>query len=251
MKHTSARSVRRAAAALACAAILLPLTACDGDEAADDPAGGGKASQSPAGADAKPNGVEKLSAADIYNKGKKTNADAGSVHERQTRSDAKTDLRVSATDCVGTVDLLDHGKFEIIRKGDDIWGKVDSRFTNWAKQNGSTVPADKWMHGSESNDIMKALSSYCHTSQFTKPDTASVKMTKGAATELEGQPVIPIVIENQGKKGTYDVATTGKPYMVMQEGPYKGGSARIVWTEFGTPVNAKAPTGEIVEAPKG
>ncbi|MEB8339410.1 hypothetical protein [Streptomyces endophyticus] len=253
----SASTARRAATALACAAALVSLTACGGgsDKAADADSKPSSATDKPAKADAKPNGVDKLTAVELRAKGTETKAAAGSVREVMSRSDAKSDLRVSATECTGTVDLKDMGTFDVVRKGNDVWGKVDSTFSTWAKKNGAgTIKADQWMHGSPTAALTKVLVSYCHGEQFGEPEKNSLKLTKGSAAEVAGQPVATVVAKgaDPSRQATFSVATTGKPYLLQQETPYSNGTgmATITWSDFGTPVGAKAPTGKIVTAPK-
>ncbi|MFJ9180075.1 hypothetical protein [Streptomyces sp. NPDC102360] len=256
MNNTHVLSVRRAATALACAAALVSLTACNSgsDKAADGDSKASTAADKPAKADAKPNGADKLSAVELRTKGTETKAAAGSVHEVMSRSDAKSDLRLSATECAGTVDLKDMGSFEVIRKGDDVWGKVDSTFSTWAKKNGAgTIKADQWMHGSPTAALTKVFASYCHGEQFGKPEKNSLSLTKGPATKVAGQPAATAVAKGSdpSKQATFSVATTGKPYLLQQESPYSNGTgmATITWSDFGTAVGAKAPTGKIVNAP--
>ncbi|MHB9758407.1 hypothetical protein ACYBSK_28845 [Streptomyces sp. BYX5S] len=252
MKHTHVRTVRRAAAALACAAALVSLTACNsGEDKAADTAD--TADSKPSAAAGKPNGVEKLTATELRAKGLETKAAAGSVREVMSRSDAKSDLRLSATECAGTVDLNDMGSFEVIRKGDDVWGKVDSTFSTWVKENGGAVPANQWMHGSPTEAVTKVLVSYCHSEQFGTQEKSTLKLTKGSESKVAGRPVATVVAKGTAadKQATYSIATTGKPYLVQQVAPYSNGTGdqTITWSEFGTPVDAKAPTGKIVDAP--
>ncbi|MFF3496762.1 hypothetical protein ACFYWS_36105 [Streptomyces sp. NPDC002795] len=255
MKNTHVLSARRAATALTCTAALLSLAACGSgkDKAADSKPSKASADR-PAKADAKPNGAEKLAATALRAKGLETKAAAGSVHEVMSRSDAKSDLRLSATECAGTVDLKDMGTFEVIRKGNDVWGKVDSTFSTWAKKNGAgTIRAGQWMHGSPTASLTKVLVSYCHGEQFGQQEKGSLKLTKGSAAEVTGQPVATVVGKGTDptKKATYSIATMGEPYLLQQETPYTDGTGTqtITWSEFGTTVGAKAPTGKVTVAP--
>ncbi|WP_327659667.1 MULTISPECIES: hypothetical protein [unclassified Streptomyces] len=257
MNNTHVLSVRRTATALACAAALVSLTACNSgsDKAADADSKASTAADKPAKADAKPNGADKLSATELRAKGLETKAAAGSVHEVMSRSDAKSDLRLSATECTGSVDLTDMGTFEVIRKGNDVWVKVDSKFVSWAKKNDAgTIQAGQWMHGSPTASLTKALVSYCHVEQFGQQEKSSLKLAKGDAAEVAGQPVATVVAKgtDPSKKATFSIATTGKPYLLQQEMPYSNGTGMqtITWSDFGTAVGAKAPTGKIVTAPK-
>lgn len=251
--HTPVLSVRRAATALACAAAMVSLAACNsGDTGAGGSAGGSTPSKtaeaSPA---AQPNGIDKLSAKAIYDSGHKTNAAAGSFREQMTRGDTKTDLMLSATECVGTV-KMPKGTFQIIRKGNDVWAKLDSTIVKEfnSELGSNTLPADKWLHGTPSHPLMKGLATWCHQEQFTAPDTldAGNKVTKGKVTTVDGQPAVPVVMTAKGESVTWYVATTGKPYYFKQDSSRKD-MPDMAYSDFGKPVGAQAPSGS-VEAPK-
>lgn len=241
---------RTAAAALACAAALISLTACESGtkEAAGAPA---PSRSAPAGAAAEPNGVDRLSAADVYAKGRKTNAAAGSFREQMTRRGAKSDLLLSATECVGRVDLAERGSFEIIRKGNDVWAKPDAVLAKQlSTEPGFTISAGQWVHGAPDNPLMKRLDSWCHHEQFTDPDTldAGTEVTKGKTTVVDGRQAVPVVLSANGESVSWYTAITGKPYFVKQDST-RADMPDVVYSDFGTPVNAQAPSGQIEEAP--
>lgn len=245
-------SVRRTAAALACAATLISLTACKGGTDAKDPASGPAPSHSAAANPVTvPNGAEKLSAAEIYAKGRETNAAAGSFREQMTRQGAKSDLLLSATECVGTVELSAKGSFEIIRKGNDVWAKPDAKLAEQLRNGtGFTISAGQWVHGAPDNPLMKSLDSWCHHEQFTAPDTldAGTKVTKGKPTMVNGQQAVPVILASNGESVTWYTATTGKPHFVKQDST-RADMPDVVYSAFGKPVNAQAPSGQIEEAP--
>jgi hypothetical protein len=252
LMHTRVLSVRRAATALACAAAAVSLAACEGDTDAVESAGGSNPSKtaeaSPA---AEPNGIEKLSAKEIYDSGHKANAEAGSFREKLTRGEAKTDLMLSATECVGTV-KMSKGTFEIIRKGNDVWAKPDATIVKgFNSELGTTLSADTWLHGAPSNPLMKGFASWCHQEQFTDPDTldAGNKVTKGKITTVDGQQAVPVVMAAKGESVTWYVATTGKPYYFKQDST-RDDMQDLVYSDFGKPVGAQAPSGSVEEAPK-
>ncbi|MFG2552365.1 hypothetical protein [Streptomyces sp. NPDC048581] len=245
-------SVRRAAAALACATALVSLTACengtDDAESVGDSSPSKSAEASPA---AEPNGIEKLSVKEIYNAGRKANADAGSFREKMTRGDAKSDLLISATECVGTVEMSE-GTFEIIRKDNDVWAKLDSRLVKGLNSEvGLSLSPDTWIHGEPSNQLMKGFVSWCHHEQFTDSDTlgADTKPTKGKITTVDGQQAVPLVVTGKGESVTWYVATTGKSYYLKQDST-RDDMEDVVFSDFGKPVGAQAPSGSVEEAPK-
>ena len=250
--HTPVLSVRRAATALACAAAMVSLAACKSDTDAVGSAGGSTPSKtteaSPAAA---PNGIEKLSAKEIYDSGHKANAAAGSFREQMTRGDTKTDLLLSATECVGTV-KMSKGSFQVIRKGNDVWVKPDSALVKqFNSEFGIKLSADKWLHGTPSHPLMKGFASWCHQEQFTAPDTldAGNKVTKGKVTTVDGQQAVPVVMTAKGQSVTWYVATTGKPYYFKQDSSRED-MPDMVHSDFGKAVGAHAPSGSVVEAPK-
>ncbi|MFI1199848.1 hypothetical protein ACH4VR_10375 [Streptomyces sp. NPDC020883] len=254
MLKTRTRVVRHVTFAVTCAAAITSLAAC-GPDSAGGPTGNASApgsSSAPGastGSQAKPNGIEKQSAKEIYDKARQANADAGAFREQGTSSKQKTDIKLSATECVGKVDRLQQGSFEIIRKGSDIWGKVDARFAAGMQAHGATIPSGKWLHGTPANPLMRALGTYCHQEQFTKPDKASDDLTVGKSTTVNGVPVVSVGRKVGDKGVTYYVATTGKPNLVKREVAGRDDLPTINYSDFGKPVGASAPTGEVVEAP--
>lgn len=251
---TSALSTRHAVTALACAAALVSLTACNSDsDAAESAAGSTPSKAANASPAAKANGIEKLSVKEIYNTAMKTNAEAGSFHEKMEREGAKSDLRLSATECVGTVDISEKGSFEIIRKGNEIWAKPDSTFAKGMNSalGKTALSTEKWVHGTPSNALMAKLASWCHPEQFTAPDTldAETKADKGKVTTVNGQQAVALVLAAKGESVTWYVATTGKPYFIQQDST-RDDMQDVTDSEFGTPVGAKAPSGTVVAAPE-
>ncbi|WP_328373615.1 hypothetical protein OG800_50620 (plasmid) [Streptomyces sp. NBC_00445] len=251
--QTHVLSVRRTAAALACAAALVSLTACENSASSAESTGGtAPSTAAKASPTSESNGIEDLSAKEIYNKSRQAIADAGSFREKMTRDDAKSDLLISATECVGTVEMSQQGSFEIIRKGDDVWAKLDAELAKWVTQQaGTTLSADTWIHGAPAHPLMQGFVSWCHQKQITDPDTASadLKPTKGKVTTVDGQQAVPIKITGKGESVTWYAATTGKPYYIKQDSTRED-MADIELSDFGKPVNAKAPSAPVEEVPK-
>ncbi|MFM9371862.1 hypothetical protein [Streptomyces sp. Da 82-17] len=197
--------------------------------------------------------MQKRSASAIYNIGHKANADAGSLTETRSQPGTKAKLSLSAMECVGTVSKTGLGSYEIVVKGDEVWAKLDANLTKAVERMagpGASLPSGAWLHGTTSHGLLKGLASYCHTEQFTKPDTASAKLTKGAVTKVDGQPVVPVSLSGgEGANVTYYVATTGKPRLIRQESTSKS-VPTLAYSSFGSPVGAEEPSGKIVPAPK-
>ncbi|MDH6567406.1 hypothetical protein M2160_002427 [Streptomyces sp. SAI-117] len=248
-------SARRAAASLACAAAVVALTACGGgSDAVRSAAGATPSKASEASPAAEPNGIEKLSAKEIYDTGMKTNAKAGSFHEKMESGGGKSDLRLSASECVGTVDIAEKGSFEVIRIRKDIWVKPDATFAGGMNSalGEESFSTEKWTHGTSSNALMAKLAGWCHQEQLSAPDTldAGSKVTKGKVTTVDGQQAVPVVLAGKGESVTWYVASTGKPYFIKQDSS-RDDMQDLTDSDFGEAVGAKAPSGEVVEAPKG
>ncbi|MEV0094346.1 hypothetical protein [Streptomyces sp. NPDC050738] len=243
----------RTAAALFCAAALTTLSACNADNPASDHKSTGKpTSKAGSRPGAKTNGIAKLSTDAIYNTATRANAEAGSLREQMTRKGTDADLRLSATECAGTVNKADEGSYEIIRKGPDVWIKPSAKFAAWMTQATGTPFSDSvWLHGAPTNPVTRALASYCHPELFNAPDTSGGGLKKGRATQLDGMPVTSLVRTGKaGKSVTYYIASTGSPNLVMQDVTGSTTSPDLTYSDFGKPVGAQKPTGRIVEAPK-
>ncbi|MEU9663871.1 hypothetical protein [Streptomyces chartreusis] len=251
--NTLVLSARRAAAAFACAVALVSVTACGNAPGATDAASTPRPSAAAKGSTgAAPNGLEKLAAEEIYNNSRQANADAGSFREQMTREDAKSDLRISATECAGTVEMAERGSFDIVHKGNDVWASLDASLTKWVNsQFGLTLSADTWIHGTPTHPLMKGFVSWCHSEQISDPDTvgANLNPTKGKVTVVAGQKVVPVSISGKGDTVTWYAAATGKPYYLGQDST-RHDMPDITFSEFGQPVDAQKPAGPVQEAPQ-
>lgn len=233
-------------AALVGAAVMVALTACSDAARSDSPP------SKPAAA----NGIDRLTAQQIYDRSRAANAAAGSYREQRTREDAQTNLLLSATECSGTVDITGQGTIEIITKDRDVWAKLDTAIARWAsEQGGVTIPARTWLHGTPDHPLMGRLASWCHTDNVGEPDKAGAKLAarlhKGDVTTLDdGQQAVPVSIEANGNKVTWYAAATGTPHYLRQDAT-RADMEDLAYSDFGTPVNAEAPTGTVAEAPAG
>lgn len=140
-----------------------------------------------------------------------------------------------------------NGSFEVIQKNNDAWMKVDNGFSKWAKEE-MEIPAEKWLHGTPNTPLMKIALSYCHHKKFTTPDKGDSGMKKGAVTSLDGVPVVQVTSQGSSGTATYSIATSGSPYLLERDVD-QANQSTIAYSEFGKPIDAKAPNGEIAEAP--
>ncbi|GAA4781909.1 hypothetical protein [Streptomyces ziwulingensis] len=248
-------SLARPATALACAAALASLTACAGGDTNSASAQSSSATRpaaAPSGA--QPNGIERKTAAEVYNLSHAANAEAGSSRQQMSRSDAESDLRVSATECAGTVSLRDTGSYDLVLKKDEAWVQPDASFAKWMNEatGEELLTAGTWYHATLENRFISSLASYCHTDQFTSPDTLDddTTATKGPVTTLDGRRVVPVTLTGNGETVTWYAAATGEPFHVAQVSSRED-MADVTYSDFGTPVKATAPSGSVQEAPTG
>ncbi|MBT2415597.1 hypothetical protein J7I94_34570 [Streptomyces sp. ISL-12] len=170
-----------------------------------------------------------------------------------TCSGASSDLKVSATECVGTVQTKDKGSLETVIKGDDVWALDSGLADGFDAEIGSDrLFADAWPHGTEDNALMKSLASWCHREQFTEPDTlggTDSEVTEGKVTTVDGRQAVPLVTTANGESVTWYAATTGEPLLVRQDST-RDDMPEGVFSGFGTTVGAAKPSGTVQEAPE-
>ncbi|WP_411143105.1 hypothetical protein [Streptomyces sp. x-80] len=240
-----------ALAALVCAVALAPLTAC-GPDTGRTAADGSKPPRSTS--DTRPNGISSRSAREIYEAGTKANAASGSFRMQSKSTETESDIRVSATECVGKVHLLKdgdgviNGAFELIQKDNDVWAKLDKRLSEMFNQEGEKIPADEWLHGTPNTPLLKITLSHCQRNKLTAPDQGDSYMKKGSVASIDGVPVIQVTSSGSGGTATYSIATTGKPNLIKRAVD-QDKQTTITYSKFGEPVGAKKPTGTITEAP--
>ncbi|MEW1760542.1 hypothetical protein AB0393_29020 [Streptomyces cyaneofuscatus] len=229
-------------AVLAGATALLTVTACSQDSTGtstpERPTSTSRADPA--------NGIELLPADTIYAKATQANAQAGSFRERVNRTDTVSDLRLSATECTGTVDKKQHGRFEIVIKGSDIFARIDQTL---AKELDHRVPAAQWLRGTRDNALLKALASYCHQEQFTHPGTASTPLTKKAIRETAGHRTVPLDLIAGGNTVTYLVSADGPAHLLAVDSSNNDEAGDITYSDFGKPVGAVTPTTDVVDIP--
>ncbi|WP_326581779.1 hypothetical protein OIE69_44135 (plasmid) [Actinacidiphila glaucinigra] len=247
--NSSRRPARITVASLACAGVLMLLPGCRDALSQRPSTGAVKPAADVPASNTKATRVEKLKPADIYGRATKANAEASSLRERMIRKESAYDLRISATECAGTVDMRGEGSYRIVKKGDDVWALPDENFLRVFAANGIETAEGTWLHGPADNRFMADLASFCNSKQFTYPETATTPMTKGKITKINGQEAIPVTGSVDTRSRTYFIATTGAPHLLAMKSRGNVAVGDITYSDFGTPVNATKPRGVIVEAP--
>ncbi|MFH8368529.1 hypothetical protein [Streptomyces sp. NPDC018031] len=241
-------------AVAACAAMVMGVSGCgDNDKDSDkggDKVTGGEQSKAPAS-----NGVDKLSATEIY---EKSTTELGKAKSLRILGDGKEEGQAMKMDllldksgnCRGSMTMGSAGSFELVKVGEKVWMKPDDAFwkTSMGSEGGeqaSKLFSGKWMYGTTSDDMLKDMAGVCDLSAIqakAAADSADEKgFTKGAPTSIDGQQVIQLKGKNdEGKPLTYSVALTGKPYPVKIE-EAGADQSTMTFSDFDKPVGTDTP----------
>lgn len=248
-----------------CAVTALALTACGSDDGkdGDDGKSGQTASASskatPSGkADKAPGSeLEKLTGPQIANKAMTAMKSAtslttdmngivdGGAMKYHMSSDNKGE-------CVGNMSFGTEGHVELIKTGQLVYMKFDRAF--WKSQGGEDGQAaadsigDRWTKSKASGSDFKDFASACDSDAILSEFEAGPNLArKGKTTTVDGKPAIILTETDGDETYTTYVATEGKPYILKLV--VKGGKepGTVTYSDFDKPVDAKAPTGDIVD----
>ncbi|MEU9663895.1 hypothetical protein [Streptomyces chartreusis] len=141
---------------------MAPLTSCNGHTGSTRPESSSPSTEGMATVrtTGDRNGIEKLTAQQIYDESWAANAAAGSYREQMTRIEASTNLLLSSTECSGTVEMTGQGEYEVIVQGSDVWARMDAGLAQWlSEQGGVTIPEGTWLHGTSDHPLMAMIRS--------------------------------------------------------------------------------------------
>ncbi|MEU9796166.1 hypothetical protein AB0E27_37270 [Streptomyces sparsogenes] len=243
-----------------CAVTALALTACGTDDGKDAGKSGQKVSASSKGspsATSSGSGLEKLSGPEIADKAMKAMKSAkslttdldGIVDGSPMKYHMSSD---SEGECAGKISMGTDGGVELIKTGDLVYMKFDRAF--WKSQGGKDGEAaaaeigDRWTKSKATGADAKDFTAFCDSDTMLAGFEGGPNLShKGKTTTVDGKPAITLT-ETEGKE-TYTVyiATEGKPYvlkMVVKGGKEPG---TVTFSDFDKPVDAKAPTGDVVD----
>jgi hypothetical protein len=135
--------------------------------------------------------------------------------------------------------------FDIIRIGDKAYVRGSNAFyTRFAGAKSAKLLEGKWLVSSANSGKFAPLTPLTDQVKFFKGSlSAHGKLTKGAATTVNGQKVIGLTDGRGG--GTLYVATTGQPYPIQLVSPGNGAEGKITFDQWGTTVTIAAPKSAI------
>ncbi|MFD3694905.1 hypothetical protein ACFWUZ_01870 [Streptomyces sp. NPDC058646] len=235
-------SGRRAAAARRTAAVTVALFVCAGVGAAT--------------ARADDNGLADKSAQAIADASRRAMSELTAMRVVATVDDAAgttaLDLRFDdGGTCVGAVTPPgDAGTAEIIKRGKDVWVKLDddllrSQVPGAAAEDAIALINGRYVHGTTSSLLLREFAEFCDLDHFKEEFSstpAAEQLDKGARTTVDGRPAITVSSRADDTSGTFEVSTEDEPYLLRLRGTEADGErVQASFSAFDEPVVATPP----------
>ncbi|MFF2861868.1 hypothetical protein ACFVSX_18505 [Streptomyces rubiginosohelvolus] len=209
--------------------------------------------------------IDTLPAEEIAERARDALVDVRSLHLSArgsvdgTGEDMSIDLTLDREgNCAGGVDMGDDGSVEVVKRGDDVWLKPDAAFWNThVPIGGSTFDAildGRYMKASADDPRLLEVTEICDLDTFRELVTDNVgtadldTLTKGAKTDVNGAPTVPVTRAEGGERLTAYVAAEGTPYPVRITVRNADGEGTVDFSGFDRPVpTATPPADETVD----
>ncbi len=208
---------------------------------------------------AEDNGIADQSAQAIADAAREAMSDVTSMHmvAKATEKSGTTalDLRFDEQgNCVGTVTPPgDSGRAEIIKRGTDVWMKLDedllrSQVPGGAADDAIALIDGRYVHGTTSSFLLRDFAEFCDLGFYKKElssKPANEQLSKGSRTTVDGRPAITVNSRQDGETGTYQVSTEDEPYLLRIQGSEAPGErVEATFSDFGEPVVPKPPAAD-------
>ncbi|WP_199550764.1 hypothetical protein [Streptomyces sp. N35] len=158
--------------------------------------------------------------------------------------------------CAGSMSVGGQGKAEIVNDGRTVYMKYDEAFLR-AQSKGEAkaevdaavdMLGDRWVKTSATGEGSEDLKAFCDLDQllgeFKGGDSAA---RKGKVTTVDGQEAITLTENDGAERYTIYVATKGKPYLLKLTSDAAKDGEDLTFTDYDKPVDAKAPTGDVLD----
>ncbi|MGA4965333.1 hypothetical protein [Streptomyces pseudogriseolus] len=159
-------------------------------------------------------------------------------------------------DCAGTLGIGDQGEVELIKTGDTLYAKYDEAFLRAQSEGEPQADVDAvvemmagtWTKMAATGADAEDITGFCDLDEVLgDAGNGSSNATRGKATTLDGTPALTLTERDGADRYTFYVATTGEPYLLRLESTSAADPGSITFTDFGKPVPAKRPEGEILD----
>ncbi|MEV8554338.1 hypothetical protein AB0L04_31580 [Streptomyces glaucescens] len=181
---------------------------------------------------------------------------AGEVPDEESGGTIRFDVAVDKKgECAGTFGTGE-GEADLIRTGDTLYMRYDEAFLRAqsegepAEETDAVVDmmAGKWTSTAATGPDAEGVADFCDLDRLLG-DAGDVKSdaTRGRTTTVDGTPAI-VLTEKDGKDTyTLYVATKGEPYLLRLDSTTAGERESLVFSDYGKPVAAEKPKGEIID----
>ncbi|NEB41901.1 hypothetical protein [Streptomyces sp. SID14515] len=205
--------------------------------------------------------IDSLSAEEIVERSRDALLDVKSLHlsARGSIDGADADQSLDLTldregNCAGGVDMGDDGSVEIVKRGGDVWLKPDAAFwKNHVPIGGSTFDAildGRYMKAKADDPRLLSVTEVCDLDTFREliTDNAATAdrgaLTKGAKTEVNGAPAVPVTFASGDERLTAYVAAEGTPYPVRITVRNADEEGTVDFSGFDRPVPTATPSAD-------
>ncbi|MFD7457608.1 MULTISPECIES: hypothetical protein [unclassified Streptomyces] len=158
-------------------------------------------------------------------------------------------------ECAGTLGT-GGGKADLIRTGDTIYVRYDEAFLRADSEGQPKEETDaavdllagKWTKMAAEGADAEDIASFCDLDEVLGgAEDVNSDAARGKTTTVDGTPAI--VLHEKDGKDRYKlyVATEGKPYLLRVDDTNAGDRTTLTLSDFGKPVPAKKPSGEILD----
>ncbi|GGV50030.1 hypothetical protein [Streptomyces griseoflavus] len=181
----------------------------------------------------------------------------GSVPDDASGGAIEVDMALDKRgECAGTMGMDGQGEAELIKTGDTVYLRYDEKFLR-AQSEGEprgevdaavALLAGKWMKTSATGADAEDLAGFCDLGEVLGgAEKGDADAARGAVTTIDGTPAITLTAQDGEDRFTLYVATEGEPYLLRLDSASATDPGTLSFTDYGTPVAAKKPTGEILD----
>ncbi|MFK4103521.1 hypothetical protein ACI2L1_26260 [Streptomyces sp. NPDC019531] len=258
--------MRRTALAALCiaAAATAGLTGCrPGQDTADNGTSASSASAEPSKSAGKKEPFAGLTGGEIADRSTKATTGASSLRMKGDIPDDESGGTISLDvllnkkgECAGTIGMGGKGKAELIKTGDIVYMKFDEAFLREQSEGESKSDTDaavamlagKWTKTKATGADAKEFEGFCDLGAVLDgaEDTNS-DASRGKTTTVDGAQAITLHEKDGKDRYTLYIATEGKPYLLRIDSTAGADQGSVTFSDFGEPVPAQKPTGEILD----
>ncbi len=181
----------------------------------------------------------------------------GTVPDEAGGGSVRVDMALDERgECAGTMGIDGQGETELIKTGDTVYARYDEKFLRAQSEGEPEAEVDaavallagKWMKMSATGPDAEDLAGFCDLGEVLGgAEKGDADAARGATTTIDGTPAITLTAQDGEDRFTLYVATEGEPYLLRLDSASATDPGTLSFTDYGTPVAAKKPTGEVLD----